>query len=492
MGPFGEKLRYQREQRGLTLEAISNVTKISTRMLRALEDEHFDQLPGGVFNKGFVRAYARQVGLNEEETVTEYLAALRESQIQSQQILPDFRSPGAKSRPATPADSRHHILPASEHPAGSAQGNGKELTNAERRQQERRGDVRRGHDRDPQTSGPKHNAPPTQAGNASVPLVAADVAHAAPETRKCSIFRSLSQIASRSHQDRELHVQPAHVDRDNDLRDNDLRDNDLSNNDLSSNDRQLDRSPSMPGFITFAPGAEAHDESDEADSIHSPAISRTKWAAVTLVIFVALAVWLFRRRHEPSIPEASASSAASSPAPRTLAPAVASSATSPSPISPKGKVASTPAKPSSEKTSAATPSPSSKPNTATPASIPTTPAPHVSPVTPAAAKIATPSSAVKPAPTFTLLIRADQTTWISIIADDKPETHETLIAPAHTSIRATHDVTVKVGNAAGVSFQLNGKEFPAQGGIGEVKTYFFDATGIKLVPQTAVQAPPRP
>ena len=49
MGAFGEKLRKQREQRGITLDAISSVTKINTRMLRALEDEDFDQLPGGDF-----------------------------------------------------------------------------------------------------------------------------------------------------------------------------------------------------------------------------------------------------------------------------------------------------------------------------------------------------------------------------------------------------------------------------------------------------------
>src|SRR5271166_5095658 len=92
VGAFGEKLRKQREQRGIELDAISNTTKISTRMLRALEDEHFDQLPGGVFNKGFVRAYARQVGLDEEEAISDYLTALRESQIQAQQILPNFRA----------------------------------------------------------------------------------------------------------------------------------------------------------------------------------------------------------------------------------------------------------------------------------------------------------------------------------------------------------------------------------------------------------------
>src|SRR5580704_11198992 len=85
LGAFGEKLRKQREQQGIGLDAISDTTKISTRMLRALEEEHFDQLPGGVFNKGFVRAYAREVGSNEEEAIADYLAAMRESQLRENQ-----------------------------------------------------------------------------------------------------------------------------------------------------------------------------------------------------------------------------------------------------------------------------------------------------------------------------------------------------------------------------------------------------------------------
>ena len=45
-------------------------------MLRALEEEKFDQLPGGIFNKGFVRAYARHVGLDEDQAIADYMAAL--------------------------------------------------------------------------------------------------------------------------------------------------------------------------------------------------------------------------------------------------------------------------------------------------------------------------------------------------------------------------------------------------------------------------------
>jgi Domain of unknown function (DUF4115) len=84
---------------------------------------------------------------------------------------------------------------------------------------------------------------------------------------------------------------------------------------------------------------------------------------------------------------------------------------------------------------------------------------------------------------FTLLIRAEESTWISLIADGKPVAQENLIAPAHTSVRATREIVVKAGNAAGISFLLNGKEIPAQGNEGEVKTYVFDATGLRPAPQ---------
>ncbi len=78
MGSFGDKLKREREMRAITLEEIAEATKIGTRSLKALEDEHFDQLPGGIFNKGFVRAYARFLGLDEEQAVADYMAASNE------------------------------------------------------------------------------------------------------------------------------------------------------------------------------------------------------------------------------------------------------------------------------------------------------------------------------------------------------------------------------------------------------------------------------
>ena len=75
MASFGERLRKEREQRGITLDDIALTTKIGTRLLRALEEEKFDQLPGGIFNKGFIRAYARHVGIDEEQAIADYMSA---------------------------------------------------------------------------------------------------------------------------------------------------------------------------------------------------------------------------------------------------------------------------------------------------------------------------------------------------------------------------------------------------------------------------------
>ncbi|HEV3039449.1 MAG TPA: RodZ domain-containing protein [Candidatus Angelobacter sp.] len=75
MGAFGDRMRREREMRGVTLEEISESTKISKRALQALEEEDFDLLPGGIFNKGFVRAYARFLGIDEEQAVADFVAA---------------------------------------------------------------------------------------------------------------------------------------------------------------------------------------------------------------------------------------------------------------------------------------------------------------------------------------------------------------------------------------------------------------------------------
>lgn len=82
MASFGEQLKRERKLRKVTLDEIAEATKISVRYLRALEGNDFSQLPGGVFDRGFVRAYAQFVGLDEEATVEAYLAERGPEQVQ--------------------------------------------------------------------------------------------------------------------------------------------------------------------------------------------------------------------------------------------------------------------------------------------------------------------------------------------------------------------------------------------------------------------------
>src|SRR5579864_6980844 len=78
---FGNKFRKERERLHYSIEDVASVTKIGARMLKAIEDEHFDLLPGGIFTKGFIRAYAKHLGMNDQEIVEEYLDCIRQRQI---------------------------------------------------------------------------------------------------------------------------------------------------------------------------------------------------------------------------------------------------------------------------------------------------------------------------------------------------------------------------------------------------------------------------
>jgi cytoskeleton protein RodZ len=75
MGGFGEDLRMERVSRGIALEEITAITKISQHHLLALEQERFRQLPGGILNKGIIRGYASAVGLDQEDWTQRFLRA---------------------------------------------------------------------------------------------------------------------------------------------------------------------------------------------------------------------------------------------------------------------------------------------------------------------------------------------------------------------------------------------------------------------------------
>jgi len=70
---FGEELRRERELRQISLREVAEATKVNIRYLEAMERNDFAHLPGGVFNRGFVRAYAQFIGVDPEAMVNAYI-----------------------------------------------------------------------------------------------------------------------------------------------------------------------------------------------------------------------------------------------------------------------------------------------------------------------------------------------------------------------------------------------------------------------------------
>src|SRR5882762_1016804 len=76
---IGEQLRLAREGRGIPLREISDQTRISMHYLEAIESNDYKRLPGGIFNRSFVKAYARYVGYDEKEALEGYTRYMRDS-----------------------------------------------------------------------------------------------------------------------------------------------------------------------------------------------------------------------------------------------------------------------------------------------------------------------------------------------------------------------------------------------------------------------------
>lgn len=359
MGEFGNKFRKAREKKALSLEDVANVTKIGSRMLQAIEDERFDQLPGGVFNKGFIRAYAKHLGLNDEQAVTDYLACLRQAQIDA---LDDLQP--AQTRPVAPGKS-------------GAVAVRKPQTN--------------------QSAAKSQPAPVEELPDLQLP--------------------------------RAEHIRP----RRNDF----LRDSDRE----------------FPWAIL---------------------------AAATVVIILAVTLWV---RHSHKIK----ATAAAAPPVRIVQPTASAPALMPAVGAPATKT------PRSSVSISNSPSPQGTQLTAATHPVPAAaqPAAYVSPsnstignqdrAAPSVAQSNSSSSSSDPSTApLTLVIRANESSWISVVADGQPVSQETLIAPAHTSFRAKREIVAKIGNAAGVTFLWNGQEIPATGAEAEVKTFVFDAQGMRV------------
>jgi cytoskeletal protein RodZ len=99
MTNFGTTFKKARESKGISLEQVAKVTRISTRFLAAIENEEFHLLPGGVFNKGFVRSFAETIGLDPEQAAADYerLVSPREPSVDVAAAAP----------PAAPRTERH-------------------------------------------------------------------------------------------------------------------------------------------------------------------------------------------------------------------------------------------------------------------------------------------------------------------------------------------------------------------------------------------------
>lgn len=380
LGAFGDKLRKQRELRGIELDAISNTTKISTRMLRALEEEHFDQLPGGVFNKGFVRAYARHVGLDEQEAIADYLAALNGSQIPPQENLPN---------PRTPATNRESTIATAKTPTRT-----------------------RPADRPP-TDHPREDRPPKVRPPEARPT----------EPRAAKVSAPSEPLAT-----------------------------------------PVEHFPKKYPAAALA---------DDAGQQPTP-IPWEKLAVALLLVALVLAFWSYRR-HRQQI-------AAAHPSVASVAPDHTVSIEQPAAKNSAGTNAATTQSTTPTSPTTNTPLPSSPSSTSTKPAAPNSDDEGADSADTPTSKSAAHAAASKPLPTFTLVIRATETSWISITADGNPVATETLIAPAGTSVRATHEIVVKTGNAAGLSFSLKGKTVPTQGNEGEVKTFTFDPTGLREPP----------
>ncbi len=336
MGAFGEKFRKARETKELSFDDVSNVIKISPRMLKAIEEEHFDQLPGGVFNKGFIRAYAKHLGLDSEEAITEYLECVRQAQLEAQRAW----------QPEPPAATRA-----------------------------------------PTATKPAAVTPIRPASTAQTPVQVAEL----PELQL----------------PRPEHVRPA-------------------------------RKPYSANSSSEIP-----------------------WrliAAAAVVVVLGILLWSRHSHilHTESAPAAKESAASQSVAANSAPPQ--SSTPNSTPPQPNPGVASATANAedkSSEDKSDVTVRNFGKP---------------------------LPKASEAAAGALTLVVRASENSWISVVADGQLLAEETLIAPAHTTFHASNEFVVKVGNAAAVSFLLNGKEVAPQGNESEVKTLTFDSSGLKSAP----------
>lgn len=101
MTNFGASFKQARESKGISLDQIATETRISTRFLSAIENEEFHLLPGGIFNRGFVRSFAEKVGIDPDQAVADYerLAEVRQPETATMPEPEPVRKKGGRLYP---------------------------------------------------------------------------------------------------------------------------------------------------------------------------------------------------------------------------------------------------------------------------------------------------------------------------------------------------------------------------------------------------------
>jgi cytoskeleton protein RodZ len=103
----GAALRRTRESRGISLHEIAAATKLSRAALEAIERDDVSRLPGGIFTRAFVRAYAKELGVDPEHTLHDFLA-----QFPDRQAEPHVAQPDVPAEPAVASyDAARMIVP---------------------------------------------------------------------------------------------------------------------------------------------------------------------------------------------------------------------------------------------------------------------------------------------------------------------------------------------------------------------------------------------
>ena len=88
---LGEKLRQARDERGISISEVAEQTRISSLYIESIENDNYKPLPGGIFNKGFVKSYAKFIGVDENEALSDYARQIAETESASDQPLKVYR-----------------------------------------------------------------------------------------------------------------------------------------------------------------------------------------------------------------------------------------------------------------------------------------------------------------------------------------------------------------------------------------------------------------